>query len=272
MNSNTILPGTYRNVIAKFVREVRRLGVPCATVILDGSCNTGEAITRLSDIDIKLFLSPGVDVGAVRAALVDATRNAIGAREVTFNLWTLLDEEFPLAYPLGTFDFVRRHVLKHGTVLLGDDRRANIALPEVISQLEATCCLQQTATFAIRLRRLLTNPSAVSDVVQLRPSFLLQQAVAYFFHSARYYGAFHGAVARSIGETAAIYSRCEGISVDERDLIRRLLRTRQAWHRSQKCRLPEARMVLVDVVDAIGRMLRRLSKRCPETGTGIRYT
>lgn len=211
----------------------RRVGAlqGVVSVLMDGSVSYGGYVAGYSDVDIKVIVSAvSVDEGLwlnVRGAI----RAAASLCEAPINLWCVRDREFLAAYhaSLPPFDFVRRHVVRRARVLCGRDLRAEVKCPDAVTLHEVRVCISQITTFAIRLRRLLTNPTAVSDVRCESGSLFAQQGISYYFHALRYFLAAAGIVAAPIASLVDGAARVDELPPLELARAQRLLELRAHW-------------------------------------------
>jgi len=251
-------------VLSHLVRRLARLQL-ARTAIVDGSIRTGEYVHGYSDIDLKVFLRPDVDHEIAYRQLMKAVSRSLGTSTVRLNLWCLGDSEFPTTYPSGMFDFVHRHVLASGAVLLGVNRSAEIAMPERLSRLECDASIAALERFLLRLRRLYINPAAISDVKQLDASLLAQQAIAFYFHSLRYFNGGRGRVILPIRDNiAALGNDNEGVDIR---FARSLYKCRNNWE-NWRYSVAEARELLLRVVTGIERMRAVVHSTTNSTGCG----
>jgi hypothetical protein len=61
----------------------------------------------------------------------------------------------------------------------------------------------------VRIRRLYTNPMAISDVQKLLPEFIIQQSITCAFHALQYYNAFNGYMCLTIKQVYTVYQELE---------------------------------------------------------------
>ncbi|WP_425037485.1 hypothetical protein [Primorskyibacter sp. S187A] len=161
-------------------------------IVLDGSVNTGESVLGLSDIDLKVFFSnkegDAVFSGA-RQILVEAQAE----HNFPINAWFLPMTDHP-SRSASTFDFVRSFVLKCGSTLFGAELSGDILLHERTTDKDRWATERAMLDFSVRLRRLATNPTSISDIDSVNGLVVLKQAIAYSVHGLRYFRAAHGEV------------------------------------------------------------------------------
>lgn len=194
----------YEEIVDSFVNLLEcKDDIRC--IILDGSVNNREHVKGLSDIDVKLFVKGDFITQRICDAIQKAIQDALFGRDIIFNAWTLLDAEYPRDDRNSVFDFVRKYCLLRGTVLYSNHFTVGSIGLVSIGENERLSCLKAVFNFQIRLRRLLTNPVAITDVNNPTSDFLLQQSVAYLFHALRYYNAYYGKVCCKIKDVLAAY-------------------------------------------------------------------
>lgn len=194
----------YDEIVNSFVNLLEcKDDVRC--IILDGSVNNREHVLGLSDIDLKLFIKGDFITQRVYDAIEKAIQDALLRRDIIFNAWTLLETEYPRDDRNSVFDFVRKYCLLRGTVLYSNHFTVGSVDLMNIGENERTSCLRAIFNFQIRLRRLLTNPIAITDVNNPSSDFILQQSIAYLFHALRYFDAYYGMVCCKIKDVLDAY-------------------------------------------------------------------
>jgi len=202
--------------------------------ILDGSVNNREHIYNFSDIDIKIFADPEIINKDFFADVATAIKESLGQEKMVFNAWVLSTEDFPNKQDGVYFDFVRRFVLKKEQLLFGNLDMESIILKKEIDKMDRDVCIKAIVGFLIRLRRLLTNPMAISDVKKIDNHLLLQQGIAYYFHFLRYYNAFFGNVVLKIKDSVNFYINNELTSKSRSVFAEKVYNMRNEWDRTLK--------------------------------------
>lgn len=218
----------FHEVAGEFIEDFKSNHWPCS-VILDGSVNNNEHVYGFSDIDLKIFAESEIINKDFLVSVSNSIRKSLGKEKIIFNVWVLSRGDFPDKEDGVYFDFVRRYVLKSGQLLLGDLKLNTIKIKKEINADDRDLCVKTIVGFLIRLRRLLTNPTAISDVQKSDVSLFLQQGIAYYFHFLRYYNAFFGDVTLKIKDNLTLYCHDKLVSKDQRNFAQEIFIMRNNW-------------------------------------------
>lgn len=249
--------GIFGGILNKFIENFKNKHWPCSA-ILDGSVNNNEHIYGFSDIDLKIFADSEIINRNFLKSVADSIQAASGKEKITFNVWVLSTEDFPDKQEGVYFDFVRRFVLKNGRLLLGKLDLETIKLKKEIDRMDRDLCIKTIVGFLIRLRRLLTNPTAISDVQKSNKHLLLQQGIAYYFHFLRYYNAFFGRVVIKIKDNVDLYATNKLVSNDQYDFAQKVFIMRNNWKKTlQAYNLTTAFAFLAEIIQHMEFVLDR---------------
>lgn len=221
-------------------------------VILDGSVNNEEEIIGYSDIDMKVIVQGTKVPKEVYNNINLAISCSLKRYDVVFNVWTLLENEYPYKENY-SFDFVRRYCLLSGNVLYENNFiQGDKKCVHYITKDQRKACMKAMFNFQIRLRRLLTNPTAISDVNQISAKFILQQSIAYLFHGLRYYNAFNGYLCLTIFQVYHTY-----LQEEENEIVERAYFIRNHWN-TVNFTLAESYDLLYSVTDLLDRLINKM--------------
>lgn len=231
MNKQRKQCDVFRKILTRFVENFTNKHWPCSA-ILDGSVNNNEHIHGFSDIDLKIFADSKIINEVFLKSVADSIKYSLRKEKITFNVWVLSNEDFPDKQDGVYFDFVRRFILKNGRLLFGKLNLETIKLKKEIDKTDRDLCIKTIVGFLIRLRRLLTNPAAISDVQKSNKYLLLQQGIAYYFHFLRYYNAFWGRVVLKIKDNVDLYTTNKLISRDQYNFAQKVFIMRNRWEKT----------------------------------------
>lgn len=238
-------------------------------IILDGSVNNLENIAGFSDIDLKVIVKGNKIANSILNDINYSIHESIKNKNIVFNTWTLTDQEFPRSSFNSNFDFVRRYCLLKGTIVFGNIEIEDDLIKQ-IGIVEKHECIKALFNFQIRLRRLLTNASAISDVSLENNELLLQQSIAYFFHSLRYYNAFNGDVCLTIKKTLDVFCNKEK-EIYDISFADKIYNLRNNWKDSINTTYSDAKMILYDVTNFINDLYLRMKSNITADPTYLFY-
>lgn len=216
-------------ILSKFIEDFSKNNRCSYSAILDGSVNNKEQVYGLSDIDLKIFADSKIINQDFFKSISDSIETAIDKEKIIFNLWVLSTEDFPDKEDGVYFDFVRRFVLRNGRLLFGRIDLNTIQLKKEINRTDRDLCIKTIVGFLIRLRRLLTNPTAISGVQRVSKRLLLQQGISYYFHFLRYHHAFQGQVVLRIKDNLDLYVSNNSVPKVQKDFAKKVFTMRKNW-------------------------------------------
>lgn len=260
----------YRTIISRFIDAIEDK-TPYRCFILHGSVNNDEHIPYFSDIDLNVFVENEMMQKTIFQEIRKAIIKSLGEFEVVFNVWTLLSSDYPYQYYGNFFDFVRRYCLKAGTVLLGKNELNQIKLAENITIYEKDLCVKSISSFQIRMGRLLTNPTAITDVNKVESKLILQQGIAYYFHSMRYFNAFWGNIITSIKTNLTFFLGNKALNEDIKTFSLKVYEMREKWEQTSRLNFEKATWFLFNVVAHVNQMLAILRNNMDEHAIDINY-